>query len=93
MWCRAHKVDRVPPGVRRSAMALLRALNPDAQIIETQFGRIPPQIRLSSTHSFAAHARPASGALGRGALRFWLQLHRRTRNFEPLVLRAAAVSS
>jgi G3E family GTPase len=46
-----NKVDCVPAGVRRSAMALIRALNPDAQIIETQFGRIPPQTVLS-THSF-----------------------------------------
>ncbi len=46
-----NKVDRVPPDVRRNATALIRALNPDAPLIETEFGRIPPQTVIS-THSF-----------------------------------------
>src|SRR5262249_23299556 len=38
-----NKVDRVSVRVRRNASALIRALNPDARIIETEFGRISPE--------------------------------------------------
>jgi G3E family GTPase len=46
-----NKVDQCTCGLRHGTTALIRALNPDARIIETQFGRVPPQAVLS-THRF-----------------------------------------
>ncbi len=46
-----NKIDQASCGLRHSTTALIRELNPDAQLIETQFGRVPPQAVLS-THSF-----------------------------------------
>jgi G3E family GTPase len=43
-----NKVDRVSPGRRRNTQALIRALNPEAPIIETEFGRIAAQEVLSA---------------------------------------------
>jgi G3E family GTPase len=45
------KTDRASPSVRRSAGVLVRALNPEAVVIESEFGCVPPH-KVLSTHAF-----------------------------------------
>jgi G3E family GTPase len=45
------KVDRTGPAVRRNAGVLIRALNPEAVVIESEFGCVPPH-KVLSTHGF-----------------------------------------
>jgi G3E family GTPase len=46
-----NKADHAPASVRHSASVLVRTLNPEAEIIESEFGRVPPR-RLLSTDTF-----------------------------------------
>jgi G3E family GTPase len=45
------KVDCVSERVRRNAGVLVRALNPDAVVVESEFGCVPPH-KVLSTHTF-----------------------------------------
>ena len=45
------KIDRVSQSVRRNAGVLVRALNPEAVVIESEFGCVPPH-KVLSTHGF-----------------------------------------
>lgn len=45
------KVDRATETVRRNAGVLVRALNPEAVIVESEFGCVPPH-KVLSTHAF-----------------------------------------
>jgi G3E family GTPase len=54
------KVDRASPDARRNAAVLVRALNPEAVVVESEFGCVPPH-KVLSTHSFElarAQSRP-----------------------------------
>jgi G3E family GTPase len=54
------KVDRVSPKARVNAAVLVRALNPEAVVIESEFGCVPPH-KVLSTHAFdfaRAQSRP-----------------------------------
>lgn len=46
-----NKIDAASPTARRNGAMLIRALNPDAVIVESEFGRVPPH-KVLSTHSF-----------------------------------------
>jgi G3E family GTPase len=56
-----NQIDRATPEQRRNSIALLKALNPTAQIVEAEFGKVPLESILDTQRFDFERAREAPG--------------------------------
>jgi G3E family GTPase len=56
-----NKIDRASPEQRRNSIALIKALNPTAHIIEAEFGHVPLEEILDTRRFDFEHAQEAAG--------------------------------